>query len=230
MESKITLVVNFVERYAETHKRIDMDKEQLYSTLFSGAFSDKVGHIHIVCDFVGTKILKALKVCLVRGITVDVNGKLIAEWEDLRPYQQNIIDFINDMDVKEETASVLNLIVGNAVLIKEYTKGIEELHRFLDDFIKNSGYDVSMSSATTYDKLSSGTYEDRTGHRVSFALNYTPSGSRYHVSLLDKLNMYINVCWYKEHGFEPERIERDEEVVVPVSACDLSTQMLFYGD
>ena len=228
MEGKITLVINFVEGYAETHKRIDMDKEQLYSTLFSGAFSDKVGHIHIVCDFIGSKVLKALKVCLVRGIAVNVNGKEITEWEDLRPYQQSIIDFINDMEVKEETASVLNLIVGNTVLIRKYTEGIEELHRFLDDFIKSSGYDVSMSSATTYDKRSCGSYEDRTGHRVQFALNYTPTGTTYHVSLLDKLNMYMNVCWYKEHGFTPER--NDEEIVVPVSACDLSTQMLFYGD
>lgn len=228
MEDKITLVINFVERYAETHKRISMDKEQLYSTLFSGAFSDKVGHIHIVCDFVGSKVLKALKVCLVRNITVDINGKDIAEWEDLRPYQQSIIDFINDMDVKEETADVLNIIVGNTTLIREYSKGIEELHRFLDTFIRDSGYDVSMSSATTYDKKSCGSYEDRTGHRVQFALNYTPTGTSYHVSLLDKLRVYTNVCWYKEHGFEPER--NDEEIVVPVSACDLSTQMLFYGD
>ncbi len=231
MEEKITLLVNFDERYAETFKRIAMDTAQLYTTLFNGAFSTKVDRIHIINHFfVGTKILKAVKVCLVRGISVTINGEDIDEWNDLRPYQQDIFNFIEDMSAKEETASVLNIIASDLTLIHEYSKGIDEFHTFLDSYIRSSGYDVSMSSASTYDKLSSGTYEDRTGHKVSYSLNYTPTGTTYKTTLLDKLNMYLNVKWYIENGFIPERIERDEDVVVPVSACDLSTQMLFYGD
>jgi hypothetical protein len=228
---KLTLIVNFDEKFAETTKRIDMETNGLYTTLYNGAFSDRVDTIYIMNHFfIGTKILKAVKVCLVRGIRCIINGSPIDEWNDLRPYQQDIFNFIEDMSAKEETSQVLNIIASDMVLIREYSKGLDEFHEFLDSYIRNSGYDVSLSSASTYDKLSSGTYEDRTGHRVTYSLNYTPTGVTYRTSLLDKLCMYQNIKFYIDNGFEPERVDKDADIVVPISACDLTTQMMLYGD
>lgn len=226
----MVLTINFDLKSATTTKTVETDINGLYAILYNGAFSSNVKTIHIINSFfIGTRILKAVRVCLVRGITCTLNGTVVDTWDALRPYQQAVFDFIEDMHNKEETAVVYNLIVQNRELIPYYCQGLDELHLYLDACINESDYDVSMSSIGSYDKLSHGSYRDHTGLH-EWSLNYTPKGTTYRTSLLDKLNMYTNVKWYAENGFEPERVRKDEDIVVPVSACDLSTQMLFYGD
>ena len=226
----MVLTVNFDTKTATTIKTVATDSNGLYSILYNACFSNNVDTIHVINTFfVGTKIIKAVKVCLVRGIAVTINGSSVCDWEDLRPYQQSVYEFIESMNNKEEAVAVYNLILQNKELIPYYYNGLDELHLYLDACIKESGYDVSMSSITSYDKLSHGTYRDAQGLH-EWSLNYTPKGTSYQTSLLDKLQMYTNIKWYKDNGFIPERVDRDTDIVVPVSACDLSTQMLFYGD
>ena len=231
MDKKL-LVVNFDERYAETEKRVQLkNTDEIYNILYKGAFSDKVGHINIINSFfIGSKILRAVKVCLVRGIECTINDVHVDGWNALNPYQQKIFDFAEEMSNKEIASAVINIITKDIELIAKYRDGIEVLHTYLDGYIKNSGYDVSMSSASTFDYLSCGSYEDRQGHRQEFSRNFTKTGTSYRTSLLDKLQMYLNIRWYEQHGFEPERIDRDADIVVPVSACDLTTQIMLYSD
>lgn len=224
------LTLDFDNKKATTTKTINAEQDTLYSILYNACFSNNVDSIHIINTFfVGTKIIKAIKVCLVRGIAVKVNNADVNDWEDLRPYQQNVYEFIETMNSKEEAAVVYNIILHNRELIPLYYKGLDELHSYLDACINESGYDVSMSSTTSYDKLSHGSYRDHTGLH-EWSLNYTPKGTTYQTSLLDKLQMYTNIQWYRENGFIPERIDKDSDIVIPVSACSLSTQMMFYGD
>ena len=226
----MVLTINFDTKSATTIKTVETDNNGLYSILYNACFSNNVDTIHIVNTFfVGTKIIKAVKVCLVRNITVTINGAPVSTWEDLRPYQQSVYEFIESMNNKEDAVTVYNIILQNKELIPYYYNGLDELHLYLDACIKESGYDVSMSSVTSYDKLSHGTYRDVHGLH-EWSLNYTPKGTSYQTSLLDKLQMYTNIKWYRDNGFIPERVDRDEDIVVPVSACVLSTQMLFYGD
>lgn len=224
----MNLIINFDELTATTTKTIRADQQGLYNILFNGAFSNNVKHISIVNSyFVGSRIIQACKVCLARGIDVTVNGVDYPDYDSLRPLQQNIFDFIESMEMKEQLAQCTNIITANRELIPYYTQGIEELHTFLDAVIHNSGYDVEMSSATSFDKLSHGSYEDNRG-KHEWSRNYTAKGTAYDTTLLDKLHMYMNIKFYEEHGFAPERQEEEPAVVVPVSACDLSIQMMFY--
>jgi hypothetical protein len=221
----MNLTINFDTLTATTSvKSIQSTQDGLYSILFNGAFSNNVKHIDIVNSyFVGSRIIQACKVCIARSIGLTVNGIELPDYDSLRHLQQNIFDFIESIEMKEQLAQCTNIIVANRELIPYYTQGMEELHTFLDAVIHNSGYDVDMSSLTSYDKLSHGSYEDNLGVH-EWSRNYTAKGTTYAVTLLDKLNMYLNIKFYKEHGFLPERTE--PEVVVPVSACDLSVQML----
>lgn len=226
----MVLTINFDTKSAITTKTVETDNNGLYSILYNAVFSTNIDTIHIVNSFfVGTRIIKAVRVCIVRGIAITINGISVNDWDDLRPYQQSVYEFIENMNNTETATKVYNIILQNRELIPYYYRGIDELHLYLDAYITNSEYDVDMSSIDSYDKLSHGSYRDCTGLH-EWSLNYTPKGTTYRTSLLDKLNMYINVKWYEENGFEPERTHKDEDIVVPVSACDLSTQMLFYGD
>lgn len=226
--NKLELIINFDELTATTTKCVGTDNNGLYTILYNGAFSNNVSAIHIINHFfVSAKILKAVRVCLVRNISCTINGKDISCWEDLRPYQQDIYEYVERISETADATKAFNLIVQNRELINHYKEGIDNLHTFLDSYIHNSGYDVSLSSAISCDTLSSGRYVDSTGEH-EWSRNYTKKETQYRVSLLDKLMMYINIKWYQENGFEPER--NDSDIVVPVSACDLSTQMYFYGD
>lgn len=221
------LTIDFTtESATANNKTVKPGTAGLYTILYNGAFSTNVTGIHILKEgFITSKIIKAVKVCLVRGIEVIINTDYIADFEALKPYEQAIFDFIEGLEVQEETAKVLDIIVHNRELIAEYAKGIDNLHLFLDAYVQNSGFDVSMASATSYDKLSNGVMEDSYGHKVEWSRNYTAKYTVYHTSLLDKLNMYLNVKWYIANGFEPERIDKDADIVVPVSACSEYLQM-----
>jgi hypothetical protein len=222
-----TMVVGTEEKILPAYK----DIRDVYNKLWNGAFSDKVERIVVInSKFISKEIIRASKVCLMRGIEIVLNNKLIEEWNDLNPYQAECRDFAERMQSKEESAMVLDIIIDNKELHRPYSAGLEQLHTFLNGHIKESGYDVSLSSYAPYDKLSCGTYEDRQGHKHEYSRNYTKQGNTYKTTLFDKLQMYLNIKWYQAHNFIPEYIKRDEDIVVPVSACDPSMHLYLYGD
>lgn len=233
----MNLTIDYDNKIASTDvgAKDNLDTDKLNSILYDGAFSNNIKHINIINSFfIGSKILKAVKVCLARKIDVSINGKDVDSWDALMPYQSDIAEFAMKKEAEALSDEVYNIIINNKELIHPFSKGIDVLHTFLDASIKESNYDVSLSSVTSYDKKSCGTYEDRQGHKHEYSRNYTKRSSYYTTSLHDKLMMYLNIKWYQANGFIPERVERLDDVVVPISACDTNTEyklmMYLYGE
>ena len=197
--------INFDNNTATGTRTLSCTSEKLYSLLFQGAFSDKVTHLSVIkTSFVTSKIIRAIKVCLAREVPCSINGTNINTWSDLNPYTERITEFIEDMNSCDVRSAVLTIISKNKELIPAYQRGNEFLHTFLDAVIRDSGYDVSLSSESSYDTLSCGTYEDRQGHKHEYARNFTKKVATYRTSLLDKLNLYLNIKWYREHDIDTD--------------------------
>lgn len=259
----MNLTINFDKQIAITDVGVkdNLDTDRLYNILYDGAFSKNVKHISIINSFfIGKKILKAVKVCLVREIEVSINGTAIDSWEALMPYQSEITEYAMKKEAEAMSAEVYNIIINNKELIHPFSRGIDTLHSFLDTYIYASQYDVSMSSTTSYDTKSCGTYEDRQGHKHEYSRNYIKRKPSSTVSLYDKLQMYFCCKWFTANSFQVEskdgistsdidsytgedishipiavdRYKTMEDVVVPISACDTNTEykvmMYLYGE
>lgn len=185
----------------------------------------------ITIQYMTGALLRALKYAYMMNIELTINGEYFADFQQFKKYDQAIFDYRQAMEDKETITQIINRIMRDPVLLKEYSKGIDALHVFLDAVIYDSGYDVSMNTATTYDKLSHVKWRDNKGEH-EFDFDYTRKGQAYTTTLLDKLNMYDNIQYYKAHGFMSEREAREKEmadydnIVIPVSACDLTAQMI----
>lgn len=259
----MNLTIDYDNKIASTDvgAKDNLDTDKLNSILYDGAFSNNIKHISIINSFfIDRKILKAVKVCLARKIDVSINGKDIDSWDALMPYQSDITEYAMKREAEAMSDEVYNIIIHNRELIQPYSKGIDVLHSFLDTYIYASQYDVSMSSLSSYDTLSCGTYEDRQGHKHEYSRNYTKRKPSSTVSLYDKLQMYFCCKWFADNKFQVEskdgistsdvdsytgedishipiavdRYKGMDDVVVPISACDINTEyqvmMYLYGE
>ena len=151
-------------------------------------------------------------------------------------------------DEFEMSATNIQLIIKHAPELKKHArKSIDELIEVLRSQIKLSGYDVSLQSIITTDGLNHGEVEDEYGKPKQWSRDYTKHYERYNQTLNDLLLMYISCKFYAQHDIKAdfnngiaetdidsytgdvilEAVQihsRDEDVVVPRSACGLGLQ------
>lgn len=216
--------INFINNTITTDKG-SVKSTELYTLLIKVAQSDKVECIHVICERITSTILRYCKYAMYSGKMIYINGREVADFDAFRKYQSEIADYFLFKDYSEQAQHCLNIIYHNRELLPYYRK--HTLEEYLQGYIRNSGYDVSMSSVSHRDKPHHTEYKG-----VEYDYDYVRRATIYVVSLHDLLNMYINIKWYIANGFEPEIVERSEDTptVVPFSACEKGVGMYVYSD
>ena len=215
---------NFIDNTVTTDKG-SVHTAELYALLLKCAQATNIESIHIICKHVNSTLIRYCKFAMFNGKLIYFNGKEVADFNAFRAYQAEIADYFLFKDYNAQAEQCLNLIFKNRELLPYYRSNT--LEEYLQSYIKNSGYDVSMSSASHRDKPHHTEYKG-----VEYSYDYIRRATIYVVSLQDLLNMYINIKWYIANGFEPEIVERSEDTptVVPFSACEKGVGMRVYSD
>lgn len=219
---------NFIDNTVTTDKG-SVHTAELYTLLLKCAQAQNIESIHIICKRVNSTLIRYCKFAMFNGKLIYFNGREVADFDAFRAYQAEIADYFLFKDYSAQAEQCLNLIFKNRELLPYYRK--HTLEEYLQGYIRNSGYDVSMSSASHRDKPQHTKYT-AFGQTTEYDYDYVRHATIYVVSLYDLLNMYVNVKWYIANGFAPEIVERSEDTptVVPFSACEKGVGMYVYSD
>lgn len=215
---------NFIDNTVTTDKG-SVTTTELYTLLLKCAQAQNIESIHIICKRVNSTIIRYCKFAMFNGKLIYINGKEVADFDAFRKYQAEIADYFLFRDYSAQAEQCLNIIFKNRELLPYYRN--HTIEEYLQSYISNSGYDVSMSSASHRDKPQHTEYKG-----IEYDYDYVRRTTIYVTSLHDLLNMYINIKWYVANGFKPEIVERSEDTptVVPFSACEKSVGMYVYSD
>lgn len=149
--------------------------------------------------------------CLANNVYATMNGKkvdgdLLDMIQDVRECEQ--IDKVSHNNI----VRLVTLITesNNSQLLGLYTKcleyGILDIERFcfeLQTAIKNSGYDVAMSSETYIEGKLTYKFYDGSQH-IEGCKTATKKYTKYTTLAVDLANMFINIKFYESAGLTPE--------------------------
>lgn len=224
------------------------DKQAMHKRAWYIAHSPKLLGITIKTNYYSNDIRSLLAYFNMQDIACTIITKA-GKFNTVKEFDNWFSETQYANDMANLTQENINLILEHAKELIKYAKN-GTLTEVLQTQIRLSGYDVSMSSIDTTDGLNSGVIDDGHGG-IEWSRTYTKHYERYNTQLNDLLKMYISCKWYKENGISNERNPygistsdidnytgepitddvqidlRNDEVVVPVSACGEYTQMLF---
>lgn len=148
--------------------------------------------------------LAFIAMALANNITTLVNGAEITfyEYEQL---EEEIWEFINSKENQDALNDLVQKILKYPelrVLLKTENPA-EQLELYLNSYIANSGYDVSLSSSYVREGLLVYSYTDSQGHHEGCKAT-TKKFENYRTSLTDMVDMYANIKYYESIGLEPE--------------------------
>lgn len=164
---------------------------------------------NIKCPTFKRDQLDFLSMALANGYSIKANGKDI-EWFEFLQLQDEIAEFIESKENADIAQHNLLQIIRDDELRKMYNlglskgKGLELVDAYLDSYIRNSGYDVSLSSATTVEGHIVYKFRDNMGKMVEGCVPVTKKFEQFSTTLADKLTLYNQVKFYQSIGIEPE--------------------------
>lgn len=173
---------------------------------------------NIKCPTFKREQLDFIAMALANNFDIKVNGKT-AEWFDYLQLQDEIVEFIENKENADIAQNNLLQILKDDELRRLYNlgrannKGLDFVDMYLDTFIRNSGYDVSLSSATTVEGRVTYKFRDSMGKMVEGCVPVTKKFEQFSTTLADKLTLYNQIKFYQSVGLEPELTKEKHDML-----------------
>lgn len=183
-----------------------LDKAQMHNRLWYVLHSPKLSSIVITTDWYSAELAKAFAYCEANGIEYAIHFTKDPSVKTLADFKQWLIADMQNRESAELRQETLRLIVTECPELVNILKrqGVDELTAVLRAQIRNSGYDVSLSSTKIIDCPSCGILEDG-GKPVEWSRNYQKQIEVANESLHDLVLQYISCKFYASVGIAPDR-------------------------